>query len=112
MKALAWDRWYDNVLLGQGYRTLRGAVIQWSNSEMMISRGKPKDSEKNLLQCNFVHHESRLKSPGNEPGLYGEKTVSGHLSYSTTPLFLKIYCVNTWTMPSVILRLFPLPWFS
>jgi hypothetical protein len=24
---------------------------------MMTGRGKPKNSEKNLLQCHFVHHE-------------------------------------------------------
>jgi hypothetical protein len=40
MKRLTYDRGYDNVLLGQGYRTPRGAVIdengaveQWWNDD-------------------------------------------------------------------------------
>jgi hypothetical protein len=32
---------------------------------MVIKRGKSK-SEKVLLQCHFIHHESHLKSPGIE----------------------------------------------
>jgi hypothetical protein len=35
---------------------------------MVISGGKQKNSEKNLLQCNFAHHESEVKSPGIETG--------------------------------------------
>jgi hypothetical protein len=48
---------YDNVLLGQGYRTPRGAVIDecGATAGMVISWKKPKNSEKNLL-----HHEHNL----------------------------------------------------
>jgi hypothetical protein len=35
---------------------------------MMIIREKPKNSEKDLLQCNFVHDESHLRSPDLNPG--------------------------------------------
>lgn len=27
IKLLTWDRWYNDVLLGQGYRTHRGAMV-------------------------------------------------------------------------------------
>jgi hypothetical protein len=33
-----------------------------------ISRGKPKNSNKNLTQYHFVHHKSYLNWPGREPG--------------------------------------------
>jgi hypothetical protein len=49
----------------------------------MISRGRPKNSENNLLQCHFVDHESHFKSPETEPGLRGEKPASSHLTYDT-----------------------------
>jgi hypothetical protein len=65
------DRGYDNVLLGQGYRIPRGAVIDengWSNDGMVIERGKPNNSERNLLHFHFVYHKSHLKSPGIDPG--------------------------------------------
>jgi hypothetical protein len=29
--------------------------------------GKTKNSEKHLLQCNFLHHTSYINHPGNEP---------------------------------------------
>jgi hypothetical protein len=51
MKPLTEDRGYDNVLLGQGYRTPREAVIDEYGAivKMIIIRGKPNRSEKNLL---------------------------------------------------------------
>jgi hypothetical protein len=57
MKPLTEDQVYDNMLLGQGYHTPHGAVIDryWGNGGMMISRGKLNNSKKNLLQSHFVH---------------------------------------------------------
>jgi hypothetical protein len=33
-----------------------------------IDRGKPKNSERNLFQCHFFHHESDM----TDPGLHGQ----------------------------------------
>jgi hypothetical protein len=48
MKPLTYDRGYDNVQLGQGYRTSQETVIN-DSGRIMISRGKPKNKEKNVL---------------------------------------------------------------
>lgn len=48
------------------------------SQRMVISRGNPKNSDENFLQCQFVH-SSHLKSRGTETGsLLSE--ASGYLS--------------------------------
>jgi hypothetical protein len=71
-----------NLLLGQGYRTPRGTMIDEYGTEV-ISSGKRKKSEKNLLQCHFVHLESHLKLPSFIPILCGDKSPSRCLNSST-----------------------------
>jgi hypothetical protein len=39
----------------------------WSIGGMIIGRGIPKYSKKNLLHCHFIHHKSDMDSPGIEP---------------------------------------------
>lgn len=45
MKPLTQDGGYGNVLLGQGYRTLRGAVMDnvWSDGGMTVRSRKQND---------------------------------------------------------------------
>jgi hypothetical protein len=38
---------------------------QWWND---IDMEKPKDSEKDLFQCHFIHHKSHMDWPGRETG--------------------------------------------
>jgi hypothetical protein len=37
---------------------------RWNDTD----RGKPKESEKNLFQCHFVHHKSYMERTRQEPG--------------------------------------------
>jgi hypothetical protein len=55
---------------------------------MMITMGKQKNTEKNLIHCHFFRHESYFRSPGIEPGLRGEKPASRWLSYDTVRTLL------------------------
>jgi hypothetical protein len=52
------------------------------------------NSEKHLLQCQFVHHESDLKSPGIEPALRGGNPAS-ELWNSLGP---RVYCNLIWRL--------------
>jgi len=49
---------------------------QWNDTD-----GKPKYSDKNLSQCQFVHHKSHMDPLAYNLGLWGERTATNHLSH-------------------------------
>jgi hypothetical protein len=57
---------------------------QWNYTDW----GKPKDSEKILSQCHFLHHKSLMDCPGTIPGLHIKKPDTNRLSYGTVGIKL------------------------
>jgi hypothetical protein len=60
-----------------------------------INSGKPKNSEKDLSQCHFVHHKSHLLDLGANPGCRGEKPATNCLSHGTTSKYCTRNCCIT-----------------
>jgi hypothetical protein len=60
----------DNVLPGQNYRTPQGVAMDeyGAKVEPSVARENRRNSEKNLVQCHFVHQETHTNVPGIEPG--------------------------------------------
>jgi hypothetical protein len=66
-------RWRETTSLNCGHQLAYCSSPWWymgmechdSNDTV---RGKPNNSEKNLSQCQFVHHKSRMEWTGREPG--------------------------------------------
>jgi hypothetical protein len=51
--------------------------IRWKG----IDRGKPKNSERNLSQCHFVHDKSNMDWPGCQLGPHCERPATNRLSH-------------------------------
>jgi hypothetical protein len=49
-------------------------------------REKPKNLEKTLTQCHFVHHKHTWTEPDANPDLWGERPVTNRLSHGTAYL--------------------------
>jgi hypothetical protein len=59
-----------------------------NHSAMMLTGRSPKNSEKNLSHCYFVHHKYHTDWTGANPGLNGERPATNRLSYGMA--FLEI----------------------
>jgi hypothetical protein len=80
-----WD--LASVLLGQGYRTPRGAVTH--ESGMMISRGNPKTGEKSFSAALSTTNVT-LRQPRLNPSLRGEKPASSRHFFKSRWQWLRL----------------------
>jgi hypothetical protein len=56
----------------------------------MINRGKPKNSEKKVLQSHFVHHESHSSSPRTEPSVQSPDLWHGLCVTKQSPFLMTV----------------------
>jgi hypothetical protein len=79
------DRRYDNVPLGQGHRTPRGAVIDECGVmvEWWLSGENRRNRRKSCYSATSPTTNLTWRHPGPNPGLCGKKPTSGRLSYCT-----------------------------
>jgi hypothetical protein len=58
-------------------------------------QGKPKNSERDLSRCRFVHHKSHMDYLDAKPDLRGEKPATNSLSYGTAEIFhISVYYLS------------------
>jgi hypothetical protein len=83
-----------------------------------IDRRKPKESEKNLSQCPFIHHTSHWIDLGTNLGHCGERPATNHLSHGTANAKLKtnisethsVYISRVMTEMEQVIKMLVLIW--
>jgi hypothetical protein len=94
MKVLTSDRWYENVLLGQGPRTPHGAITDknWAMGECRLA-GEDRSSEENC--CSAI--SSTTNPTSSHPGLTAE--IIKLLIYLTILWMYRPICVDPPKLP-------------
>jgi hypothetical protein len=75
-------RWGENV---SGAVAADNTWVSMGQRRSDIDRGKPKDSQRNLSQCQFPTTNPAWAALGANLVLHGEKPASNRLSYMTRP---------------------------
>jgi hypothetical protein len=84
MKTVTEDREYDNVLLGQGYRTPDGAVVyEYGAMVDWWLAGEIKELGGSLAPVTLHPPRISQEVTRNEPRSSGEKPASSRLGYDT-----------------------------
>jgi hypothetical protein len=85
MKPLTLDQGYDNVLLGQSYRTPHGAMIHVYGAMVeWYWQGKTKElGRKTCPSATLSTTNPTWIDPGANPGLHGERPATNRLSHGT-----------------------------
>jgi hypothetical protein len=71
-------------------------MINENEVMMELSVGENQiNSEKSLLQCHTIHHESHMKSPRVEPGHCGEKLAFNASAVARLPYIYIFFHTNS-----------------
>jgi hypothetical protein len=62
--------------------------------KLYTDRGKPKNAERNLSHCHFVHHKPTWNDPGPNTHLRGDRPSTNDLSHGTVYSYLIKHCMS------------------